>query len=383
MIAASLAFAGVLVIPSAWYAWKHLAHPEVEPAPWKEPHGFVAILTIVVVIVTGIALWLGSWASSNPNVSWFLLPVLNIIASGLPALWIIYIGTRGLIPGKPSRKWGVFTTGFILSPIVILVLELFALVGIGILAIIWIMLNPSLAEQLQSLAFRLQSTNGNPEALLRILTPFLLDPVILIMVFAFISVIVPMIEEALKPIGVWLLVGQRITPAQGFGYGVLGGVGFGLFENLGNTSTNSETWALLVGARISTLLLHGLSAGMVGWGLISAWRYKRYLRLVGAYIFAILIHGLWNGMAVLTFIASLEGQTNIPVPSNLAQLGNLSAIVIFAWEHLTWCFLLGSCHSATQHKENLPSTKNSSGWFLPSGLQRESSPQYRLRITLD
>jgi hypothetical protein len=362
MIAASLAFAGVLAIPSAWCAWQHLSHPEFEPAPWQEPRNFVLILTIVVIIVTGLALLLGDWASTRPSVSWFLLPVLNLVANGLPAFWVIYVGTRRLIPGKPSRRWGVFITGFIFSPLLILVIELILLIGVGILALIWVMLTPSLANQLQGAILQLQTSGGNPDVLLPVVLPFLLNPVILVLVFAYISVLVPMIEETLKPLGVWLLIRQKLTPAQGFAYGVLGGAGFGLFENLGNTSGGGDTWALLAAARISTVLLHSLTAGLIGWGLVSAWRYKRYLRLAAAYLFAITMHGLWNGLAILTFLASLEGQTNVPIPTTLVQLGSLSTVVIFGLGAFNLVFFIGFSNTLRRTLKVSPPP-------APSGLQ--------------
>jgi hypothetical protein len=141
-------------------------------------------------------------------------------------------------------------------------------------------------------------------------------------------VLVPLIEETFKPIGVWFLAGQKITPAQGFGFGVLSGAGFGLFENLGNTSSGGETWALLAATRISTLLLHCFTAGLVGWALASAWSQRRYLRLGVAYAIAILIHGSWNAMAVLSSILSLKGVTNVYIPTTLQQIGTFSTIGI-------------------------------------------------------
>ena len=330
MIAASLTFAGVLVLPSAWYAWKHLAFPGLEPAIRPERRGLVLILTLLVLVIVAGALLLGNWVSQNNSLAWLLLPPLNIIATGLPALWLVYIGTRGLIAGLPRRRWGVFATGLVLSPMIILVLELLVLVGIGVLAILWAVLDPSISNQLNSLVFRLQNSAPNMDAILRILLPFLLHPGILFIAFAFVSVIVPLIEEALKPIGVWFLAGQKLTPAQGFGYGILSGAGFGLFENLGNTSGGGEAWAILASTRITTLLLHCLTAGLVGWALASAWGQKRYLRLGITYAVAVLIHGFWNGMAVLSSINSLEGQVNISIPASLQQLGGYSSIGIIA-----------------------------------------------------
>lgn len=330
MIAASLAFVGILAIPSAWHAWKLITHPAIEPSPSPERRGYAVLLTVLVVGLVLGALLLGNLASKDTRLSWWLLPPLNIIATGLPTLWVIYLGTHGLISGKPARKWGVFISSLIIGPLVILVLELILLVGFGLLALIWIMLKPNLANQLNNLLPHLQAPGVSPEVLLHIMLPLLFNPVILFLVFAYISLVVPMLEEALKPLGVWFLARVKITPAQGFAYGVLCGAGFGLFENLGNTSGGGDTWVVLASARITTLLLHSLNTGLVGWALASAWSQKRYLRLGIVYAYAVLMHGTWNGLAVLSFISSLESLTGISIPANLLQLGNLAAIGIAA-----------------------------------------------------
>jgi len=217
-----------------------------------------------------------------------------------------------------------------LSPAIILILELFAIIGLLILVLFEAMVDPNISSQLTNLVFRLQNSTLNPDDLLNILLPMFLRPGILFLAFAFISVIIPLIEEALKPIGVWFQAGQKITPAQGFAYGVLCGAGFGLFENLGNTSIGGEMWVVLASTRISTLLLHSLTTGLVGWALASAWSQKRYLRLGLVYSFAVLLHGVWNGMAVLSSLSSLEVQAIIPLPDYLLQLGNLALIGIVA-----------------------------------------------------
>ena len=328
MVAASLAFVGVLVLPSAWYALRYIARPEIEPVYRPKRRNFGLILTIVVIVLVGGALLLGNWASQNSRLAWLLLPPLNIISTGLPTLWVVYIGTRGLLPRLPKRSWGVFASGLVLSPAIILILELILLIGMGILALLWIMLDPSLSNQLNGLVFRLENAGLNPDAILNIMLPFLLNPGVLFILFSFIAVLVPMIEETFKPIGVWFLAGQKITPAQGFGYGVISGAGFALFENLGNTSCGGEAWALVAGSRISTLLLHCFTAGLVGWGLASAWSQRRYLRLALTYAIAVLVHGFWNGLAVLSAASSLQGMTNIPLPASLQQVGAFASVGI-------------------------------------------------------
>jgi hypothetical protein len=224
MAAASLALVGVLVTPSAWYAWKRLAFPTWKPVPKPERRGFALIFSLLVLILVVGALFLGNWVSLNSQLSWLFLPPLNLIATGLPALWFVYIGTRGLINDSPERRWGVFASGLVLGPLIILFLELLVLLGLVILSLLWAVFNPGFATQLNDLIIRLQSAAPNPDAILRILLPFVLQPGFIFLGFAFISVIVPLIEEALKPIGIWILAGQKITQAHGFAYGVLCGL---------------------------------------------------------------------------------------------------------------------------------------------------------------
>ncbi len=324
MVAASLVFAGALVLPSAWYAWKQIASPESNPAVRQERCGFGLILTVVVIVLEVAALWLGNWSAQNNQLTWLLLPPLNVIATGLPALWLVYVGTRGLIPGAPRRRWGVFASGLVLGPAIILVLELLLLAVVVILALVWVMINPSLAQQLNILAIRLRNVGPNLDSLLQVITPFLLNPGIIFLSFAFISVLVPLLEELFKPLGVWFLAGQKISPAQGFGYGVLSGAGFGLFENLGNTSGGAADWALVVSSRISTLLLHSFTAGLVGWALVSAWSERRYIRLALTYCVAVIVHGLWNGLALLSLASQLQSYTNVNLPAYLGQLETFS-----------------------------------------------------------
>jgi hypothetical protein len=361
MVAGSLAFAGILVIPSAWYAWRNIAHPGFEPVSRPESSYFGLILTIVVLVVVSGTLFLGNWVSQNNSISWFVLPFLNIIATGLPALWVIYFGTRGLLPNKPRYKWGVFASGLVLGPSIILILELILIIVVGIFSIAWIMLNPSLSNQLNGLAFRLQNGVPDTQTIINALLPFLLNPVILFLGLASVSVLVPIIEETFKPLGVWFMAGQKITPAQGFGFGVLSGAAFGLFENLGNTSSGGTDWALLAGSRVSTLLLHSFTAGLVGWALASAWTQRRFLRLAASFTIAILIHGTWNGLAVLSAASSLQGVTSLPLPAALQQIGTIATVGIFALGLLV-LVLFFSFNSALRHS-------------LPTPLAPTSSPE--------
>jgi hypothetical protein len=113
-----------------------------------------------------------------------------------------------------------------------------------------------------------------------------------------------LIEEAFKPIGVWLLAGRSLTPAQGLAAGVLSGAGYALFESLFLGSSGSD-WIAVVVARIGTSVIHIFTAALTGWALASAWGQGRYGRLAGAYLVAVLTHAAWNGVALLDVFKNL------------------------------------------------------------------------------
>jgi RsiW-degrading membrane proteinase PrsW (M82 family) len=159
--------------------------------------------------------------------------------------------------------------------------------------------------------------------------------------FAFGAVIVPLIEEALKPLGVWFLAGSRLTPAEGFAAGALCGAGYALLESLLLSSNGGTEWVSLAFARIGTGVIHILTSALTGWALASAWAERRYLRLGAAYLGAVLIHGLWNGLTVLMVVAGLSQALGEPADPALAQIGEwapygLVALAVIGLAALMW-----------------------------------------------
>ena len=186
--------------------------------------------------------------------------------------------------------------------------------------LIYIAFHPELIQELERLSERLNSLAITPEETMRLLQPYLAWPGVVFVVFAFVAVLVPLIEEAIKPIGVWFLVGVNLSPAEGFVAGLLSGAGYALFENLALTTVNAGNWVGVVLLRIGTGMLHIMTAALVGWALSLAWTRGRYLRLAMTYLAAVLIHGLWNGLALLSAAndLSIEGQA--------AQVGRLAYV---------------------------------------------------------
>jgi hypothetical protein len=163
----------------------------------------------------------------------------------------------------------------------------------------------------------------SPEMLLDRLGPFLASPGVIMAVLAFGAVVVPLIEEAIKPIGVWLLAGRNLRPAEGFAAGVLSGAGFAFFESISIT-IGAEDWVTLVVVRIGTAFIHILTTGLTGWALALAWQGKGYLRLAFTYIGVVLIHGAWNALSLLTTFTVMSQELDISV--NILTLPALPAV---------------------------------------------------------
>lgn len=300
MVAASWLLGGGLVLPSAWYAFRRLVPPVSAPAARRRRHN-PWVISLLVILFVPLLLLAGNWVVRNSGLAWLLLPGISILAAVLPIFWLVSIGTRGLAGGSLQRRWGLFAGGLVFSPVLIIVLELLAIVGMILVVGVVIAINPDLARDLSTLAMRLANSPPGTDNWLNIISPYIMRPAFLAAILAYMAVLIPLIEEALKPLGLWLLAGRRLTPAQGFVGGVISGAGFALFENLSALSSGGEDWAFLASTRISTALLHMLTTGLVGWALAHAWSERRYLRLALSYAIAVTLHGVWNALGIASF----------------------------------------------------------------------------------
>ena len=350
LMSAGTALSSFLLLPSAWYALLRLMG---KPATVTGRLGlFVRRLTRPVVLAPLIVLvvLLGDFVSRSDLPDWLGLPLLHGLAVGLPVLLLAYLGWRGLPTGSLQRSWGVFASGLVLGPALTLVAELAAILVMVLLGILYISLRPDLAQELVVLGEQIEQFREAPDQAPLLITPYLSQPAVIFVVFSFTAGLVPLIEELFKPVGVWLLVGRRLTPAEGFSAGVISGAGFALFENLAFTSTGAE-WTSSVTLRMGTGLLHILTAGLTGWALALAWSHRRYLRLVVIFFCAVLLHSVWNGLALVTAASILT----LPSWIDGLALANLAAGGLVLITFISLAILLG-LNRALRRDENLFST---------------------------
>ncbi len=285
-----------------------------------------------LILLWPLVLLMGAWAANIPALSWLLLPPLHLLAVGLPVIWLVHLGRYGLSSGSIQRSLGVLSAGMAGSFFLALVCELLAVFALLIIGLVILAANPSALLQFNFLAQRLMNSNMDPQVVLRALQPYLQNPVIIFVGLAFISGIVPLIEEFLKPLAVWLLGKKLLTPAEGFAAGVLAGGGFALTESLGQVVTSSGSdWLQVEFMRGGTDLLHILTAGLMGWALVSAWRDGKAWRLGLTYLGVILLHGSWNALALGYGLAPFLSfsPSSLPYSQSLGKIAPLGLGVLF------------------------------------------------------
>lgn len=298
-------------------------------------------LATLSLLVWPLVLLLGGLVSRSSTLTWLLLPPLGLLAIGLPIWWLIEFSRRHIPVGSQQRGWGLVSFSMLITTPLLMFVEVLALlVGIVMFAL-WISSQPQMLIRLQQLAQQLTIGQPDPEAILEMLSPYLQNPAVIIVILLVVAGLVPLIEELLKPLGLWALVGRNLTPAQGFAAGAISGGIFALIESLFYLSNPmGDSWAELVAGRAGTGLLHITTTALLGWAMAAAWQNGSYVRLGATYLLSCALHGLWNGLSILAGLSgAFEGLPNSsPVmnslsPISYAALGVLivSLILLLWW----------------------------------------------------
>jgi hypothetical protein len=332
LMAAGFALLGILLIPSLVHSWTTLRG---KPKSWQFPWSIVRWGWLAY----SASLLGGSLSSSLDLGGSWLLPIIHVLANGSMFVVLVSLIFQERPAFSPQRFWGVFNSGLLFAPIASIAVEMFALLGVGLLWGLYFTQQPDQFNEFLALANRLPQSISSPAVLERVINKYLFRPGILWTVFGYTGVLIPILEEIIKPIGVWLLAGRNLTPQQGLLLGMLSGAGYGIFENI-TLGSNSDAWVFISITRLGTTLIHVFTSGLVGWGLASAWQNKQHLRLGFAYLSAVLLHGTWNNLTLLHTFAqyaearevfgSLVYQSAKMVPAGLSilSLGSFIGILL-------------------------------------------------------
>lgn len=303
--AAAFGFLGIVLLICGWLVLQKTRGLESADLPFNFP--FPPWLWVVIPGVVVISILIGGLVTlaELPWLNWIVLPFLTVLVITSPILLAFGVVSRGIELGPRWRFFSIFGLSLTIAPVLMVVLELIVVVFIILGGAVYVAITqPELVSELEALTLSINE-NMSQEALLAMLAPYLRNPVLIATGIGYIALIVPLIEELLKPLAVWLFARKLESPAQGFALGVLSGAAFALFESLNASADGSTTWAVIVTARTGTSLLHMMTSGLVGWGIASAFGERRIGRFFAAYASAVLIHGIWNAAAAGTGIAAI------------------------------------------------------------------------------
>jgi len=330
MDALAMLFCAGLILPMLVYTLRRLKGKAI-PQAGIRPVKFWQVLVFVVVWV--IILIIGTVLASSFAYGWIAAAPFFLIGISLPILCILWVGVSGIPVGSRRRLWTVFGFGMVGSTVAAVLME-YLVIGVAILAIGALEAsNPALRTFVDQI--RSQVANANPgdvENLVTVLDPYLTNPLIILSILVFASLLAPAIEEAAKPAVIWFMGKRLRSPAEGFVLGALCGAGFAMLEGLMAASGATQLLGFGLAGRAAASLMHIISSGIFGWGIASARLEKRYGRLVLSYLTSISIHGLWNGAAVVAVYGSLRGITQntlqLDLPNALFLVGGVGILFL-------------------------------------------------------
>ncbi len=315
-------------LPAAYWSRQALVS-HVPPQPRRPSVAWAA-----TAVLFPVAIGLGYLASSGLPLPGLFAPMAQVLAAGVPVGLVVLRIRRLAPPITPRRSWGQFLLGFWLAPVVALPAELLVLVPVALLWGMGLWLLPDIRPILEALG---RSPSPPPDVLVGYVNELLVHPWTILSALSYMSVLVPLIEEAIKTVGVWPLLRRRLTAAEAFLGGVLCGAGYALFEALFLPQPGSD-WALTMVIRVGATLMHAFTAGVTAWALAEAVVRRRPWRLVLAYLGSASIHGLWNAAALGIGFAGLavengkagvgEGAAALPVAIGVAVIAALSGLAL-------------------------------------------------------
>ena len=310
MLAGLIAAVGILNIPSIILSARCLSGKQFEPKLKTSSfrQASFALISLPVCLLGG------QWISGTTLAAW-LLPWFNILALLIPIWWLVEFGRRQLPSGSPQRSWGLVSVSLGITPLITILAELIVTVLVVLIVFMALGVDPIWMDRFNQLFIQFNQADIDPQFFATFFKDLLASPLVITAIFFTVGWLMPLMEELLKPLGLWALRKRSLTPAEGFSGGLICGAGFALIESatmIAQTGGGVD-WGQMVLLRIGTSLLHITASGFVGWGLASAWKQKKYGRTMLTILAAAGVHGLWNTLAILIvllpFITSTGTQT--------------------------------------------------------------------------
>jgi hypothetical protein len=292
-----------------------------------------------------------------------LMPLVDLFVVALPLIWILAFALRKTRAGSVQRFWGLVTGSIFTTMPLILIVE--GLLVVGLIAVIGLsaVFAPGFSNIIYNFSQSAPSSQDLTTQLIDILTPMLSSPGVLYAAIFGFGIVIPLIEEFFKPLLIWAFVKRNLTPAEGFGIGLVCGAAFALIESLFalNGATDATFFATALG-RTGTSLLHTFTTGMMGWAIASTWQDGKGIRIGLVYTGAVLLHGTWN------FFALLLGYSTLPISLPVSVSALASAVPWLLGLLIVWMLTILFEMNRKLQAENPPP-------LVPAGIDQNSAQQ--------
>src|SRR5512137_836859 len=124
-LSAGSIFLGIALFPGIYYSLMHVMNKPARQLPlYRIPSWVIIAVWIVCATLTALQ----DAVNSMPLVS----ILLNLITLVLPIWILIRIALRGLESGSPELRWGTFTIGMTVVPLLIGIAEVMVILAAGI-----------------------------------------------------------------------------------------------------------------------------------------------------------------------------------------------------------------------------------------------------------
>jgi len=322
LFTAGLGFSGILLIPSIIYSGRRLFGNRLPGlSRWDKMIWLGYIFPVPILF--------GYLIQNGPAWGQYMLPFIHVLANGASIFWVLNLGRKKFPPQSAQRNWGAFGVGLALTPAITFFIEILLLIIFGLFWLILIQTRPDLEQDIRYLLTVVNESSVDSEIPAQWVGEFIVRPEVTGSIFLYFSLLIPLVEELLKPLAVYFLLGRKLQPWEGFVIGATAGAGYALFENL-TIGAGADTWTFVMISRLGTAAIHILTTGLVGWGLASARTEKKFVRLIGSFIAAVTLHGVWNGLNIFTAMADFPSyQDHInPFLLNFARYAPVGLILL-------------------------------------------------------
>ena len=262
-----------------------------------------------------LALFAGARLLARPDLTLVAIPI-HLATAVIPVVFVVLL-VQILGPSLTLRRlWSQFLTGLWGMPFVAIVLEVLALIPVGVLALSGLASSVDLGGIFAPL---LEEPPGAGTLSDDAALGLLLNPWVLASLFAFVAGIVPVIEEAVKSLSV-LPIARRLSSSEAFVGGALGGAGYALFEALFLTQPDPSWLTTMIG-RGGATMMHAFTAAVTCWGISQVVHHRRWGHLALAYLSSIAMHATWNGSVIAMGIAQVNQEAGaLQIPPILESL---------------------------------------------------------------